>query len=223
MVGCEGDVWVCGLGWHCDFIFTGMVNKTDSSTNDETGMYLGRRRKTDRDCVRDTTSICGSITLFEILSFAGHQIHHRGDTTQPTNMWLSAMVCFRSTIATKATTKTGATHNANDDDNCNDGDDDNGTDVDGGKKLRRRTVVFCGTKSSTFQVIRSLTVVCYVGIDGLDRNVLISVFGPVRGYKHFFADIFMAVHLLHGEAGKRPKRSVRAFKNPVFTAFELLY
>ena len=49
------------MGWHCDFIFTGMVNKTDSNTNDETGMYLGRRSETDRDCVRDTTSICGNI------------------------------------------------------------------------------------------------------------------------------------------------------------------
>ena len=137
-----------------------MVNRTDSDTNDETGMYLGRINEIDKDCVRDTTSTCGSITLFEILSFAGHQIHHRGDTTQPTNMWLSAMVCFRSTIATTATTRTGATHNANDDDNCNDGDDDNGTDVDGGKKLRRRTVVFCGTKSSIYLTVTGPIIHC---------------------------------------------------------------
>ena len=70
VVGCEGAVWVCGLGWHCDFIFTGMVNKTDSDTNDETCMYLGRRSKIDRECVRDTTSICGSIILFVVATTA---------------------------------------------------------------------------------------------------------------------------------------------------------
>ena len=152
-------MWVCGLGWHCDFIFTGMVNKTDSDTNDETGMYLGRRNEIDKDCVRDTTSMCGSIIIFELLSFAGHQIHHRGETTQPTHMlcrsWCVSVRQLqqrrrqgrgRQTTAMTTTTAMMATTTT--------------PTATAGKKQRRRTVVCCGTKSSIDLTVTGAIIHC---------------------------------------------------------------